>query len=831
MNEERSVAEDIAAADEPLAHEGPPMTELERIRHSAAHVLATAILRLWPEAQFAAGPPVENGFYYDVELPHRISPEDFEKIEAEMKMEIKANHRFERSVVSREDALALAQRGELASLGPREQPSKFKLDIVENTIKEGEEISLYRNGDFLDLCAGPHVMRSGNIGAFRLTNVASAYYKGDEHNPQLQRIYGTAFKNKTQLEEYFAMLEEAKKRDHRKLGKELELFTFDDDVGPGLPMWLPRGAAIIEELEKLAKETEFAAGYQRVRTPHIARESLYLTSGHLPYYADSMFPPMELQEAHSEIPGRVGVPPAGSGILPERTSRDATAQAPPPGTATYTRRRRLPHFEQPWAIYALAFSTRDHRVLSPAARTAVLDALRHFHGRRYELFAVAVMPDHVHLLWQPWIKEQNAKGENVFWSLGELMHSIKSFTAKEINRLEGTKGEVWEQERFDRYVRGDRDLEEKFFYIVGNAERAGLADREQGYPWIWTPDEEVRSGRMPEPAGGTLTLPGTKSDRYYLKAMNCPHHHKLFAAVPRSYRDLPLRLAEYGTNYRYEQSGELFGLMRVRSLQMNDAHIYCTEEQFEAEFNAVNQMYLKYFKIFGIGKYVMRFSTHDPSKLGQKFVDNPDLWIKTEAMVRGVLQRSGINYIEVPNEAAFYGPKIDVQVWSAIGREFSIATNQVDFAVPARFGLVYKDRDNTEKTPLCIHRAPLGTHERFIGFLIEHYAGNFPLWLSPEQVRILPIGDETPLLDYARAIQNELRGHQVRAELDASSDHIKAKIASAEQMKVHTMLVIGNRDLEAGAVSVRVHGKGNLGAKPRADVIADLLQRIKERAA
>src|SRR5450432_1978914 len=270
------------------------MTDIERLRHSAAHVLATAILKIWPDAQFAAGPPVENGFYYDVELEHRISPEDFEKIEAEMKKETKANHVFERVVLPRDEALSMAQRGVLGALGERSAPSKFKLDIIQN-IPEGEEISLYRNGEFTDLCAGPHVMRTGNIGAFRLTNVASAYYKGDEKNPQLQRIYGTAFKNKTQLDEYFAMLEEAKKRDHRKLGKELELFTFDDDVGPGLPMWLPRGAAIIEELEKLAKETEFAAGYQRVRTPHIARENLYLTSGHLPYYADSMFPPMELK--------------------------------------------------------------------------------------------------------------------------------------------------------------------------------------------------------------------------------------------------------------------------------------------------------------------------------------------------------------------------------------------------------------------------------------------------------------------------------------------------------------------------------------------------------
>src|SRR6266852_75484 len=279
--------------------------------------------------------------------------------------------------------------------------------------------------------------------------------------------------------------------------------------------------------------------------------------------------------------------------------------------------------------------------------------------------------------------------------------------------------------------------------------------------------------------------------------MNCPHHHKLFAAVPRSYRDLPLRLAEYGTCYRYEQSGELFGLMRVRSMQMNDAHIYCTPEQFEAEFNAV------------IEKYLMQFSTHDPAKLGQKFVDEPELWKQTEVMTRNVLKNSGIDYVEVPNEAAFYGPKIDVQAWSAIGREFSIATNQVDFAQPRRFNLFYKDPDNTEKIPLCIHRAPLGTHERFIGFLIEHYAGNFPLWLAPEQVRILTIGDDAKLVDYSISILNELRAHQVRAEIDKSTDQINGKIQRAEQMKVHTMLVIGKRDMEAEAVSVRVHGKGN----------------------
>ncbi|MFL6529492.1 MAG: threonine--tRNA ligase [Chthoniobacterales bacterium] len=696
--DELAAAEDIAAAGVPHAHEGKPMTELERIRHSAAHVLATAILRIWPDAQFAAGPPVENGFYYDVDLKHRISPEDFDKIEAEMKKEIKANHKFERSVVSREEALAMGRRGELGSTGPRDEPSKFKLDIVENTIKEGEEISLYRNGEFTDLCAGPHVMRTGNIGAFKLTHVASAYYKGDEKNPQLQRIYGTAFKNRTEMDAYFAMLEEAKKRDHRKLGKELELFTFDDDVGPGLPLWLPRGTAIIEELEKLAKETEFAAGYVRVRTPNLARESLYKTSGHLPYYADSMFPPMEL------------------------------------------------------------FEKREYRE-HLATTTASLKE------KREKLF------------------------RQIFGSDDQYRAALAS--------AESPKGML------DRYVqsRSPEEGEE----IVEDIAELGFT-------------QLLESG-LDEP------------DRYYLKAMNCPHHHKLYDALSRSYRDLPLRLAEYGTCHRYEQSGELFGLMRVRSMQMNDAHIYCTPEQFESEFRAVNEMYLKYFKLFGIEKYVMRFSTHDPARLGQKFVDHPELWQQTEEMVRGVLQRSGIPYVEVPNEAAFYGPKIDVQVWSAIGREFTLATNQVDFGQPKAFKLTYKTRDNTDAMPLVIHRAPLGTHERFIGFIIEHYAGNFPLWLSPEQVRVLPIGNEEPLVEYARAIQQELRASGVRAELDASNDHIKAKISAAEHMKVHTMLVIGNRDMEANAVSVRVHGKGNLGAKPRAEIVTELLQSIKERAA
>ncbi|GDY20132.1 threonine--tRNA ligase [Verrucomicrobiota bacterium] len=651
------------------------MTELERIRHSCAHVMATAILRLWPDAQFAYGPPVENGFYYDLELKHRIAPEDFEKIEAEMKKEIKANNVFERIVVTREQAIAEAQSGRLGGLTERPgNASKFKLDLL-NQIPEGEPISYYKNGDFIDLCAGPHVMRTGNIGAFKLTSVAAAYYKGDEKGPQLQRIYGTAFKNKTALDEYFKMLEEAKRRDHRKIGAEMGLFAIDTEfVGPGMPLWLPKGTVLVEELEKLAKETEFAAGYVRVRTPHLAREKMYKTSGHLPYYAESMFPPIELTEQEDSS-------------------------------------KRLQFFEQ----FAQLSEREEQIIEAPAPDLAELEDVR-----------------------------------NQIRKTREQMDSFKT--------------------------------------------------------------------------------------RYYLKAMNCPHHHRIFAAEPKSYRDLPLRLAEYGTCYRYEQSGELFGLMRVRSMNMNDAHIYCTEDQFADEFRAVNEMYLKYFKIFGLEKYQMRFSTSAPEGLGKKYVNEPELWKKTEDMVRRVLIESGINYVEVANEAAFYGPKIDVQVWSAIGREFTIATNQVDFAVPARFGLQYKDRDNAMKTPLCIHRAPLGTHERFIGFLIEHYAGNFPLWLAPDQVRVITIGAEddpasAPLIAYAKGIAAELRSQQVRVSTDFSNSPIKGKIQDAEQLRVHTMLVIGGRDMDAGAVSVRLHGKGPQGAKARAEVVAEILASIKERRA
>jgi len=505
--------------------------------HSSAHLLAEAVESTFPGVKFWVGPAIDKGFYYDMDLGGKhISEDELSALEKKMDELSKKNSEYIRKEITKSDAVAYF----------KEKGDEYKLDLLEG-LTDGE-ITFYTQGNFTDLCRGPHIPHTGLIKAIKLTSIAGAYWKGDEKNKQLTRIYGVSFPNQKELDEHLQMLEEAKKRDHRKLGKELGIFTFDDDVGPGLPLWMPNGTIVIEELEKLAKETELAAGYKRVVTPHIAKESMYLTSGHLPYYQDSMYPPME---------------------------------------------------------------------------------------------------------------------------------------------LEGVK--------------------------------------------------------------------------YYLKAMNCPHHHKIFSAESRSYKDLPLRLAEYGTCYRYEQSGELFGLMRVRCLHMNDAHIYCSKEDFAKEFRAVNDMYIKYFKIFGIEKYVMRLSLHDPAKLGQKYIDEPELWKETEEMVRQVLIDSKIPYVEVPDEGAFYGPKIDVQIWSAIGREFTLATNQVDFAQGRRFGLQYTNRENQSETPLIIHRAPLGTHERFIGFLLEHYAGKFPLWLAPVQVKVLPISDK--FNPYASEVTQKLLSAGVRAEV------------------------------------------------------------------
>ncbi len=569
--------------------------------HSSAHLMAEAIESMYDGVKFWVGPPVENGFYYDVDMGgHTITEEDLRKLEQKMVELAKQNNSYVRQEISKPDAVQYFN----------EKNDEYKLDLLQNL--EDGNITFYTQGNFTDLCRGPHIPATGIIKAIKLTNIAGAYWKGDEKNKQLTRIYGVTFPAQKQLDEYLLLLEEAKKRDHRKLGKELGIYTMDDDVGPGLVLWLPNGTVIIEELEKLAKETEHEAGYKRVVTPHIAKENLYITSGHLPYYQDSMYPPME---------------------------------------------------------------------------------------------------------------------------------------------LDGVK--------------------------------------------------------------------------YYLKAMNCPHHHKIFGAEQHSYKDLPLRLAEYGTCYRYEQSGELFGLMRVRCLHMNDAHIYCTYEQFAQEFRAVNDMYLKYFKIFGIEKYVMRLSLHDPKKLGQKYIDEPQLWIETEAMVRQVMTEAGIPFVEVQDEGAFYGPKIDVQIWSTIGREFTLATNQVDFAQGRRFKLTYTNQNNEAETPLIIHRAPLGTHERFIGFLLEHYAGKLPTWLAPVQVKILPISDK--FMDYAKSLLQQLKNRDIRADIDDRSEKIGRKIRDTELMKVPYMLVVGEKEMNEGKVSVRRQGKGDAGAKLMDEFLQEIVDEVKER--
>ncbi len=636
-----------AAPAAPNGHAPDPAVadRLYRLRHSLAHVMAQAVRDLYPDVRFAIGPPIENGFYYDFDLgmgdngrPRTFTPDDLAAIEKRMRQIIAGKHPFQYREVSADEARALFA----------DQP--YKLELIEGLAKgdvdeygverdegdvggdlDGEDsggpgararasspvvISTYRQDAFEDLCKGPHVEHTGQLpaDAFKLLSVAGAYWRGDEHNPMLQRIYGTAWTNKKDLAAHLAMLEEAQKRDHRVLGRDLDIFAFDDEVGPGLPLWLPNGGILIEEIERLAKEVEAAHGYHRVRTPNLSKEDLFLRSGHLPYYAEAMYPPMELD----------GV-------------------------------------------------------------------------------------------------------------------------------------------------------------------------------------------------------------RYYVKPMNCPMHHKIFASRPRSYRDLPLRLAEYGTCYRYEKSGELMGLMRVRSLQMNDAHIYCSAEQFEAEFLDVIAMYLTYFKLFGIERYVMRFSTHHKRGLGKKYVDNAALWAHTEAMVRRAMDHGGIPYVEVPDEAAFYGPKIDVQIWSVTGREFTLATNQVDFAQPERFDLTFTTAGGGAERPLCIHRAPLSTHERLVGFLIEHYAGAFPVWLAPEQARVIPITEAHN--GYAERAAAELRAAGLRASADLGADRMNAKIRDAQLKKVPYMLVVGDAEMADGTVAVRRRDGSRGDATPVAAFAADVAAKVRDRAA
>ena len=574
----------------------------EVLLHSTAHLMAQAVKTLWPESQITIGPAINNRFYYDFDIDGTFSNEDLQKIEDKMQQISKENLQVTRKELSRNEAIKVFKdRGE-----------KYKVEIIQQ-IDKTDKISAYTQGDFIDLCRGPHVPSTGKIKHFKLLSTSGAYWRGDENNKMLQRIYGTVFSTNNELKDYLTFLEEAKQRDHRKLGKELEIYTFDDEVGPGLPLWLPNGGVIIDALEDLAKESEMRHGYHRVRSPHLTKGILYEKSGHLELYKESMYPAMDVD-----------------GI------------------------------------------------------------------------------------------------------------------------------------------------------------------------------------------------------EYYVKPMNCPHHHKIYAASPKSYRDLPFRIAEYGTCYRYEKSGQLFGLMRVRSMQMNDAHIYCSKSDFNEEFLDVCKMYLEYFEIFGIDKYEMRLSLHDPKDLGKKYINEPELWLETEESVKIALKKGGINFTEIPGEAAFYGPKIDVQVWSAIGKEFTLATNQVDFAIPKRFDLTFKDEKGIEQTPICIHRAPLSTHERFIGFLIEHYGGDFPLWLSPTQLIILPVSEKTFV--YAKSLKKKFIAAGIRTKLDERPEKIGAKIRQAEINKIPVMVIVGEKEAAEKTVSVRRRFIGDQGSIKVEQLLKTLNNENKQRS-
>jgi threonyl-tRNA synthetase len=622
------------SSDRKTLDERQQMTDLERLRHSCAHVMATAICRIWPDVQLAAGPPVENGFYYDMDLGHRITPEDFPRIEEEMKRVVKDNDPFERVTISRDEALALANAGRLGAVAERAVASIFKVDLLDS-IPEDEEISIFKNGDFWDLCAGPHVGRTGNCKAFKLMSIASSYYKGDKDRESLQRLYGTCFKNSTELQDHLTRLEEAKKRDHRRLGKELGLFHIDEAVGQGLILWKPKGALVRRALQEFITEQLDKQGYSQVYTPHIGKLELYRTSGHFPYYQDSQYPPI---------------------------------------------------------------AERD-----------VLEKLA----------------------------DENA-------TCGQLLN--------------------------------------------------GLA----------TGDYEG----------------------YLLKPMNCPHHIKIYASDPHSYRDLPVRLAEFGTVYRWEQSGELGGMTRVRGFTQDDAHLFCTPDQVAAEVAGCLDLVKKVLGTLGMHDYRVRLSLRDPDS--DKYVGDAENWDKAEAALRAAVQTLGVEYTEELGEAAFYGPKIDFVVKDVIGREWQLGTVQVDYNLPVRFDLTYVGADNQTHRPVMIHRAPFGSLERFTGLLIEHFEGKFPAWLAPEQVRVIPISEKT--LDAAESAAVQLADAGIRVSVDRSNDKIGAKIRIARLDRVPYILVLGAREVEDGTVSVRHRDNEDLSTQTLADFITALNEQIRNRS-
>ncbi len=628
------------------------MTPLEELRHSASHVLATAILRLFPDAKLDIGPPTDTGFYYDIDLDHKLTTEDLARIEAEMKKVIDENQSFTRKEVPRAEAIEIIKsRGQ----------ERYKLGRLAD-IPEGEAISFYSNGEFTDLCAGTHVRYSKQIKAFKLLSIAGAYHRGDETNKQLQRIYGTAFASKEELAAYLTQLEQAKLRDHRKLGKDLKLFHIDEDVGQGLILWTPAGSILRQELQTFIATELRKQGYHQVFTPHIGRLSLYKTSGHFPYYKDSQFPPIVEKDYLEQL--------ISSGC------------------------------------------------------------------------SCAEMANRIEAVSQKFADDVNAR------------------TGKET-------------------ITKERIL----------------------------PDDQLIDG-------------------FLMKPMNCPHHIKIFASQPHSYRDLPVRLAEFGTVYRWEQSGELNGMTRVRGFTQDDAHLFCTPEQVAQEVLGCLSLVKTVLTTLGMSDYRVRVGLRDPD--GKKFAGDPEKWDLAEAACREAAKTLGVPFTEEPGEAAFYGPKIDFVIKDVIGREWQLGTVQVDYVLPVRFDLSYIGADNAAHRPVMIHRAPFGSMERFCGVLIEHFGGDFPLWLAPEQIRLVPISDK--VMDYAKTVLDQMLAADLRVTLDTHSDKLGAKIRRGEIDKVPYVLVLGQKEAEAQSVSVRSRAKGDEGVHKVADVIARFKSEVATKA-
>lgn len=635
------------------------------LRHSTAHIMARAVMRLWPGVNLAFGPTTGHGYYYDFDLAHKISEEDFPKIEAEMAKIVKEAEPFERFSLDRAESVKFCS----------DLKQSLKVEHIETGLADHATMSFYRQGEFVDLCRGPHIPDAGRLKAFKLLSVAGSYWKGDANNKQLQRLYGTAWFSKSDMDSYLTQIEEAKRRDHRVLGKQLGLFSISQEVGPGLSLWLPKGATIRATLEDFIKKELLRLGYTPVYSPHIGRVEMYETSGHFPYYRESQFAPIFGHDA---------------GALVDFWVRKLDEEVK--GTST--------------------LSKDDEQKLLESARVMGVD--------------VSAYPT-----------PADAKARYDFLRTWELAQ-----------------------------------------------------------------------------------------ERYLLKPMNCPHHVQMYAAQPRSYRDLPVRLAEFGTVYRHEQSGELNGLLRVRGLTQDDAHLFCTAEQVEEEFRQTLKLVQFVLGSVGLTDYRVQLSLRD-SQNKSKYVGSEENWEKAENTLRKVLTDMGLNFTSREGEAAFYGPKTDFMVRDCIGREWQLGTVQLDFNLPERFKLEYIGADNKPHRPVMIHRAPFGSMERFVGMLIEHFAGAFPLWLAPEQVRVMPIGEKFD--DYAKQVTQQFRDAGFRVSTDLRSAKINAKVRDAQLELIPYMLVVGGRDAEAGTVAVRDRLEGDLGAMPVAEAVARLKAEVDER--